>query len=252
MVNVEAHRTSDKQNQYYTDIGKLLEENDNRKEEIEVEKRRIARTKAKVEALEKQVKELNKSMGGTLQLQEYHMKSRRRSKTLEGNLERANKRLNTQLVNNRHTRDRIADMRLARRRNDECCEGLERELEALKREQKSFVQASMLSMETRDEANQKICFLREKELKDQRLNRRETAALQLFIDQDTYGQAFMTEKLKKRLETQQQRQWKDKAGKQRREKELEMEQQRIQDMKDTLEFFRRETNSTDHAEISRK
>ncbi|PAA68245.1 hypothetical protein BOX15_Mlig017320g1 [Macrostomum lignano] len=192
-------------------LSELTKEKDDLDEQIELERSNIAGLDADIRKAERDNKTMKKKSGGNAEKtsQERSKTLHKRRQTLENRLEKDNKRYNDTLTENSRLRDEIEKMRTEKSLYDDLYRKLSEELEEVRQRRSYLTESATKAYEQRDDCNNKIVALREKNEKDEVQYKNEKRDLERFIDHDNKLREFMTRKANTREE------WKKEAEERR-------------------------------------
>jgi len=185
-------------------IAKLQDTGDMYTRKIELEKRRIEELDKQMETMHKKIWEQRQKMGGVNASRENNQAIAKQIQILENRLDKALKRYNEALANNKQLRENIDNLRRERLVFDQIYRKLEKELAEKKKEMARIIEISNKAYEARDAAQSEMSALKAQADKEQEDFEREWKELGKMIEQDRKMKDFMKkerEKLSQQVRT---------------------------------------------------
>ncbi|RDD40524.1 Coiled-coil domain-containing protein 63 [Trichoplax sp. H2] len=187
-------------NDYIDRIRQELSKEDEFQEMIKEEKDLLNQLTGEVKAVEKQINEQRKKMGGAHIFQEHTMKTQKQTRVLQNRLDKALVKFNSTLADNAKLREAIDHLRSERIIFENIYKKLEKQLIDYKRKIGGVIEESTQAYDARDEAQSKMMALKEKNEKDLAQYNLELKELMRIIDHDRKLKNFMGVKGQERLE----------------------------------------------------
>jgi len=148
-------------------IAKLQDTGDMYTRKIELEKRRIEELDKQMEIMHKKIWEQRQKMGGVNASRENNQAIAKQIQILENRLDKALKRYNEALANNKRLRQNIDNLRRERLVFDQIYRKLEKELAEKKKEMARIIEISNKAYEARDAAQSEMSALKAQADKEQ-------------------------------------------------------------------------------------
>jgi chromosome segregation ATPase len=178
-------------------IAKLQDTGDMYTRKIELEKRRIEELDKQMEIMHKKIWEQRQKMGGVNASRETNQAIAKQIQILENRLDKALKRYNEALANNKRLRENIDNLRRERLVFDQIYRKLEKELAEKKKEMARIIEISNKAYEARDAAQGEMAALKSQADKEQDDFEREWKELGKMIEQDRKMKDFMKKEREK-------------------------------------------------------
>ena len=178
-------------------IAKLQDTGDMYTRKIELEKRRIEELDKQMEIMHKKIWEQRQKMGGVNASRETNQAIAKQIQILENRLDKALKRYNEALANNKRLRENIDNLRRERLVFDQIYRKLEKELAEKKKEMARIIEISNKAYEARDAAQSEMAALKSQADKEQEDFEREWKELGKMIEQDRKMKDFMKKEREK-------------------------------------------------------
>jgi len=178
-------------------IAKLQDTGDMYTRKIELEKRRIEELDKQMEIMHKKIWEQRQKMGGVNASRETNQAIAKQIQILENRLDKALKRYNEALANNKRLRENIDNLRRERLVFDQIYRKLEKELAEKKKEMARIIEISNKAYEARDAAQSEMAALKSQADKEQDDFEREWKELGKMIEQDRKMKDFMKKEREK-------------------------------------------------------
>ena len=178
-------------------IAKLQDTGDMYTRKIELEKRRIEELDKQMEIMHKKIWEQRQKMGGVNASRENNQAIAKQIQILENRLDKALKRYNEALANNKRLRENIDNLRRERLVFDQIYRKLEKELAEKKKEMARIIEISNKAYEARDAAQSEMSALKSQADKEQEDFEREWKELGKMIEQDRKMKDFMKKEREK-------------------------------------------------------
>ena len=178
-------------------IAKLQDTGDMYTRKIELEKRRIEELDKQMEIMHKKIWEQRQKMGGVNASRENNQAIAKQIQILENRLDKALKRYNEALANNKRLRENIDNLRRERLVFDQIYRKLEKELAEKKKEMARIIEISNKAYEARDAAQSEMSALKAQADKEQEDFEREWKELGKMIEQDRKMKDFMKKEREK-------------------------------------------------------
>jgi chromosome segregation ATPase len=178
-------------------IAKLQDTGDMYTRKIELEKRRIEELDKQMEVMHKKIWEQRQKMGGVNASRENNQAIAKQIQILENRLDKALKRYNEALANNKRLRENIDNLRRERLVFDQIYHKLEKELAEKKKEMARIIEISNKAYEARDAAQSEMAALKAQADKEQEEFEREWKELGKMIEQDRKMKDFMKKEREK-------------------------------------------------------
>jgi len=178
-------------------IAKLQDTGDMYTRKIELEKRRIEELDKQMEIMHKKIWEQRQKMGGVNASRENNQAIAKQIQILENRLDKALKRYNEALANNKRLRQNIDNLRRERLVFDQIYRKLEKELAEKKKEMARIIEISNKAYEARDAAQSEMSALKAQADKEQEDFEREWKELGKMIEQDRKMKDFMKKEREK-------------------------------------------------------
>jgi len=178
-------------------IAKLQDTGDMYTRKIELEKRRIEELDKQMEIMHKKIWEQRQKMGGVNASRENNQAIAKQIQILENRLDKALKRYNEALANNKRLRQNIDNLRRERLVFDQIYRKLEKELAEKKKEMARIIEISNKAYEARDAAQSEMAALKAQADKEQEDFEREWKELGKMIEQDRKMKDFMKKEREK-------------------------------------------------------
>jgi len=178
-------------------IAKLQDTGDMYTRKIELEKRRIEELDKQMEIMHKKIWEQRQKMGGVNASRENNQAIAKQIQILENRLDKALKRYNEALANNKRLRENIDNLRRERLVFDQIYRKLEKELAEKKKEMARIIEISNKAYEARDAAQSEMSALKLQADKEQEDFEREWKELGKMIEQDRKMKDFMKKEREK-------------------------------------------------------
>ncbi|XP_013064556.2 coiled-coil domain-containing protein 63-like [Biomphalaria glabrata] len=243
----ESRSNQVKDEQYTDTLVTLLEAKDKNEEEMRAQEEEQKNLDAKIKALEKDIKELQRNTGGSNVGSEHSTHVTKKQRVLENRLDQAKKKFNDCLSQNAKLRDEIESHRNEHHKFENLYKKLEKELKNLRKEMAEIIESSTAAYDQRDDAQAKMIILKEKADKDVQQHNTEMKELVRIIDHDRKLKEFMGIKGQERQEDPQLVAWR-----QRKAVESEKKKESQEDSVETYEeaFVRiREMTGEDDIDI---
>lgn len=173
--------------QFYTDL-------------IEKEKEAIKEVDKEIAEIEHKIQEQRKAMGGVHNSHLRHFTTQHTIKVLENRLDKATREFNGLTADNGKLREEIQHLRNQRGVFDTIYKRLRKDLTHQKRDQNLFIEKSALAYDQRDEAEQKMAALKERNTKNITQYHMEYKDLLRQLDHDTSLKKFLLGKAEERWE----------------------------------------------------
>ncbi|OAF65878.1 Coiled-coil domain-containing protein 63 [Intoshia linei] len=177
--------------------------------------------KNKIAKIEKKIKDENKNVGGVNAGQDHSRKTSTNIKRLETQLELTNNKYSKCLAANRMHRKEIRSLDIEQKRFDNTNKKLTKKHDNIKQNINELIEQSTSAYDARDEAQNKMIALKEKNDKDVMQHNAEMKELIRIIDHDRRLREFMNTKCKERKEDEELIAWRENKEKQASEKKLE-------------------------------
>lgn len=174
------------QDEYATKIAKEAEE-------IQSLDRQISETEEKIKAQ-------HRAMGGVHNSHQRHVTTQHTIRVLENRLNKATREFNEMLAKNSKLREQIQHLRSQRSVFDGIHKRLYKDLVSKKREQLELIEQSTMAFDQRDEAEQKMATLADRNQKDIAQYNMEYKELMRQLDHDTALKKFLLDKAQERTE----------------------------------------------------
>merc|ERR1719410_1507142 len=174
------------QDEYATKIAKEAEE-------IQSLDRQISETEEKIKAQ-------HRAMGGVHNSHQRHVTTQHTIRVLENRLNKATREFNEMLAKNSKLREQIQHLRSQRSVFDGIHKRLYKDLVSKKREQLELIEQSTMAFDQRDEAEQKMATLADRNQKDIAQFNMEYKELMRQLDHDTALKKFLLDKAQERTE----------------------------------------------------
>ena len=178
-------------------IAKLQDTGDMYTRKIELEKRRIEELDKQMEIMHKKIWEQRQKMGGVNASRENNQAIAKQIQILENRLDKALKRYNEALANNKRLRENIDNLRRERLVFDQIYKKLEKELAEKKKEMARIIEISNKAYEARDAAQSEMSALKNQADKEQQEFEAEWKELGKMIEQDRKMKDFMKKEREK-------------------------------------------------------
>lgn len=178
-------------------IAKLQDTGDMYTRKIELEKRRIQELDKQMEMMHKKIWDQRQKMGGINASRENNQAIAKQIQILENRLDKALKRYNEALANNKRLRENIDNLRRERLVYDQIYKKLEKELAEKKKEMARIIEISNKAYEARDAAQSEMSALKSQADKEQNEFEAEWKELGKMIEQDRKMKDFMKKEREK-------------------------------------------------------
>jgi len=178
-------------------IAKLQDTGDMYTRKIELEKRRIQELDKQMEIMHKKIWDQRQKMGGINASRENNQAIAKQIQILENRLDKALKRYNEALANNKRLRENIDNLRRERLVYDQIYKKLEKELAEKKKEMARIIEISNKAYEARDAAQSEMSALKSQADKEQQDFEQEWKELGKMIEQDRKMKDFMKKEREK-------------------------------------------------------
>jgi len=178
-------------------IAKLQDTGDMYTRKIELEKRRIEELDRQMEIMHKKIWEQRQKMGGINASRENNQAIAKQIQILENRLDKALKKYNEALANNKRLRENIDNLRRERLVFDQIYKKLEKELAEKKKEMARIIEISNKAYEARDAAQAEMAALKQQADKEQQEFETEWKELGKMIEQDRKMKDFMKKEREK-------------------------------------------------------
>jgi len=178
-------------------IAKLQDTGDMYTRKIELEKRRIEELDRQMEIMHKKIWEQRQKMGGINASRENNQAIAKQIQILENRLDKALKKYNEALANNKRLRENIDNLRRERLVFDQIYKKLEKELAEKKKEMARIIEISNKAYEARDAAQAEMAALKQQADKEQQEFEQEWKELGKMIEQDRKMKDFMKKEREK-------------------------------------------------------
>jgi chromosome segregation ATPase len=178
-------------------IAKLQDTGDMYTRKIELEKRRIQELDKQMEVMHKKIWDQRQKMGGINASRENNQAIAKQIQILENRLDKALKRYNEALANNKRLRENIDNLRRERLVYDQIYKKLEKELAEKKKEMARIIEISNKAYEARDAAQSEMQALKAQADKEQSDFEAEWKELGKMIEQDRKMKDFMKKEREK-------------------------------------------------------
>lgn len=162
-------------------------------EEIQSLDRQISETEEKIKAQ-------HRAMGGVHNSHQRHVTTQHTIRVLENRLNKATREFNEMLAKNSKLREQIQHLRSQRSVFDGIHKRLYKDLVSKKREQLELIEQSTMAFDQRDEAEQKMATLADRNQKDIAQYNMEYKELMRQLDHDTALKKFLLDKAQERTE----------------------------------------------------
>merc|ERR1719234_1034060 len=149
---------------------------------------------------EDKIKSQHRLMGGVHNSQQRHVTTQHTIRVLENRLNKATREFNDMLAKNAKLREQIQHLRSQRGVFDTIHKRLFKELVTKKREQLELIEQSTMAFDQRDEAEQKMATLADRNQKDIGQYNMEYKELMRQLDHDTALKKFLLDKAQERTE----------------------------------------------------
>ena len=178
-------------------IAKLQDTGDMYTRKIELEKRRIQELDKQMEVMHKKIWDQRQKMGGINASRENNQAIAKQIQILENRLDKALKRYNEALANNKRLRENIDNLRRERLVYDQIYKKLEKELAEKKKEMARIIEISNKAYEARDAAQSEMQALKAQADKEQSDFEAEWKERGKMIEQDRKMKDFMKKEREK-------------------------------------------------------
>ncbi|KAL1504879.1 hypothetical protein AB1Y20_008649 [Prymnesium parvum] len=178
-------------------IAKLQDTGDMYTRKIELEKRRIEELDRQMEIMHKKIWDQRQKMGGINASRENNQAIAKQIQILENRLDKALKKYNEALANNKRLRENIDNLRRERLVFDQIYKKLEKELAEKKKEMARIIEISNKAYEARDAAQAEMAALKQQADKEQQEFEQEWKELGKMIEQDRKMKDFMKKEREK-------------------------------------------------------
>jgi len=178
-------------------LAKLQDTGDMYTRKIELEKRRIEELDRQMEIMHKKIWEQRQKMGGINASRENNQAIAKQIQILENRLDKALKKYNEALANNKRLRENIDNLRRERLVFDQIYKKLEKELAEKKKEMARIIEISNKAYEARDAAQAEMAALKQQADKEQQEFEQEWKELGKMIEQDRKMKDFMKKEREK-------------------------------------------------------
>jgi len=178
-------------------IAKLQDTGDMYTRKIELEKRRIQELDKQMEIMHKKIWDQRQKMGGINASRENNQAIAKQIQILENRLDKALKRYNEALANNKRLRENIDNLRRERLVYDQIYKKLEKELAEKKKEMARIIEISNKAYEARDASQSEMSALKSQADKEQQDFEQEWKELGKMIEQDRKMKDFMKKEREK-------------------------------------------------------
>lgn len=207
----------------------LAEAKDTTEEEIQKQRHYLNSVEQEINVMSKKLKEEQQSNGGGLQKSLTHSAViGKQIWVLENRLDQALKKFNHQLTENRNLRQNIDSMRTEKEKFDGLHHRLEKEYAQIRQQISQLIEGSTHAYNAREEAQNRICTLKEKLEKDIQQYHADMKELERIIDHDRKLRDFMELKGRERLEDQQLVAWRQKKEALEAEKKMESQEDSVE------------------------
>jgi len=167
---------------------------------IQKEKEAIRDVDREIAEIEHKIQEQRKAMGGVHNSHLRHFTTQHTIKVLENRLDKATREFNGLAADNRKLREDIQHLRSQRGVFDTIFKRLRKDMSHKKREQNLLIEKSALAYDQRDEAEQKMAALKERNAKNLSQYQMEYKELLRQLDHDTSLKSFLLGKAEERWE----------------------------------------------------
>jgi len=167
---------------------------------IQDEKEAIRDVDREIAEIEHKIQEQRKAMGGVHNSHLRHFTTQHTIKVLENRLDKAAREFNGLAADNRKLREDIQHLRSQRGVFDTIFKRLRKDMSHKKREQNLLIEKSALAYDQRDEAEQKMAALKERNAKNFTQYQMEYKELLRQLDHDTSLKSFLLGKAEERWE----------------------------------------------------
>mmetsp|Transcript_29376 Transcript_29376/g.46099 ORF Transcript_29376/g.46099 Transcript_29376/m.46099 type:complete len:561 (-) Transcript_29376:97-1779(-) len=150
-----------------TQLSKLYDQAETYTKKIDSEKRKIEELDANVKELNRTVLEQRKKLGGANAVRENNMKTQKQIQVLENRLDKSLLKFNEALAYNKQLRESIDNLRRERQAFDNIYKKLEKDLNDKKGEMAKIIDLSNTAYEVRDKAQQEMAMLKIQADRDQ-------------------------------------------------------------------------------------
>lgn len=181
-------------------LEELLGKNDEHLEEIIEERERINELDEQIRLCEAEVRKQHKLIGGVDQSQAYETAIQKQVRVLENRLDQSQVNFGTQLSHNRDLRNQIDHLRAERNCFDNIHKKLTKELDDTKFEMSQVFEEATQAYEQRDEFQNKMLQMQERNQRDQTSHESEMKELERIISHDNKLKEFMNIKAQDRAE----------------------------------------------------
>jgi len=167
---------------------------------IQAEKEAIRDVDREIAEIEHKIQEQRKAMGGVHNSHLRHFTTQHTIKVLENRLDKATREFNGLAADNRKLREDIQHLRSQRGVFDTIFKRLRKDMSHKKRDQNLLIEKSALAYDQRDEAEQKMAALKERNAKNFTQYQMEYKELLRQLDHDTSLKSFLLGKAEERWE----------------------------------------------------
>ena len=238
----EKHRLSDADDAI--NLADLTEQLDDFNSQCEDEKRRIKDLDAEILNMEELINDERKFMGSNTE-EKIEKSLSKRLRVTENRLDQHLVRFNKQLAENSRLREELEHLRQEKSVYDAIYKKLSKSLESTKEEMNTVITQASHAYEERDEAQNKMLALKERNDKDMAQQDAEMKELQRIIKHDNKLKEFMGIKVNDRVELKEEERIKRSKGKVIGEKESDLDKQIIQQLQQAFASITEATGEDD-------
>jgi len=167
---------------------------------IQKEKDAIKEVDREIAEIEHNIQKQRKTMGGVHNSHLRHLTTQHNIKVLENRLDKATREFNGLTADNKQLREEIQHLRNQRGVFDTIFKQLHKDMRQKKREQNNLIEKSALAYDQRDEAEQKMTAVKERDHKNIAQYQMEYKELLRQLDHDTTLKKFLLDKAEERWE----------------------------------------------------
>ncbi|XP_064619947.1 coiled-coil domain-containing protein 63-like isoform X2 [Lineus longissimus] len=212
LENTDSNQNKKKDERVTEQLEDLVYVHDESEDKIQEEKEYIQELDDKIRQMEREIKKQHKRMGGVHQSQAAQIATQKQIRVLENRLDKAMVNFNKQLTSNQDLRKEIDHLRTERRRFDNIHKKLSKELEDCKKEMAEVIDQATSAYEQRDEYQNKMVQMQERNQKDQAQHDSEMKELERVITHDNKLKEFMNIKSQDRADYKNEEAAKKKRG----------------------------------------
>jgi len=187
-------------NENSEDLQNFMKGQDEYAQRVLQETQEIQSLDRKISETEDKIKSQHRLMGGVHNSQQRHVTTQHTIRVLENRLNKATREFNDMLAKNAKLREQIQHLRSQRGVFDTIHKRLFKELVTKKREQLELIEQSTMAFDQRDEAEQKMATLADRNQKDIGQYNMEYKELMRQLDHDTALKKFLLDKAQERTE----------------------------------------------------